>query len=109
MDNNSGCSINDKMHDRIHNPITYDIVDLGKVNGIFRADTHHMESKKFHEISKMVFTSKWGTMNHQCWDEYTVNTAELNQATNRQSMLYPYFESKFAMNNRNYNYIHGNS
>lgn len=107
--NPNGCSIGDKMHERVHNPLDYDIVDYNKINGFFRADTHHLESKKYHEISKIVFASKWGAMNHQAWDEHTRATAELRQYTDRQGMMYPYFEGVFAIGNPNYNYHENNN
>jgi hypothetical protein len=90
-------SINDKMHQRFFNKIDFNILDYSKQSGFDRCDEFHHASLKYHELSRDIFRLKWGELSPQNWKEEI--ECELK---NQQFIMYPYFESKFAIGNANY-------
>ena len=57
--NVDGCSINDYRHGRVNNGEINNIIKHTK-SGYDRGDVFHIESKKYHQISRNVFIQKWG-------------------------------------------------
>jgi hypothetical protein len=97
-------SINDGYHFRVNNPLDNTIITVVK-SGYHRLEEYHMESHKYHYISRIVFNTKWGVD--------PVNTAEsvntwadsvkkLNPII-PSFMYYPYFEKDVeTLNQQNY-------
>jgi hypothetical protein len=90
------CTINDKRHWREHNPIETGVI-VPYNTGWDREDVHHRASIKYHGISNVIFMLKYNNASHMHWDEGWVYEMHYPQ-----SMMYPYFEDKFAINNPNY-------
>jgi hypothetical protein len=86
-------TINDEFHNRIHNPVINDVIE-DVPNGFNRDDEIHLESRKYHNISRQLFSYKWNVIlpineDPNNWNDY-VKTIKICP---RQYMFYPYFES----------------
>ena len=99
--NRERSSINDPKHKRVHNKIDNCIIlDDDRLIGGMRQDPLHLESTKYHSISKSVLIRKWGEESEKSWDINFFNTLSYSNIPN--SILYPYFECDIDLNGKNY-------
>ncbi len=97
--NKAGSSITDRMHEREHNPLNYDILDYDKQGGFTRNDKHHMASLNHHKVSRAIFEHKWGKIMTQGWKKGFFQQPFTMESP--QYVMYPYFEDKI-LPNKNY-------
>lgn len=90
--NKDGCSINDGKHLRNHNTIVNTIIKH-TISGHDRGDESHLESKKYHTISEMVYTKKWGeTPYNHATNGWNYENLSIISPKIESFIYYPYFE-----------------
>ena len=92
------CSINDYRHRRVHNS-ELNSITKHIISGHDRGEISHMESKKYHNISKEIYIKKWGhtpiilkTDN----DWWNINKLKNLSPLVDSYIFYPYFEKKIT-------------
>ena len=99
--NKDKSSINDRKHRRINNSIGDKFIDFGDyLIGGMRNDKRHLDSVKYHEISKNILINKWGqeSMN---WNLEYLNG--ISKSNIQNYIYYPYFEKDvYDLKEKNY-------
>jgi hypothetical protein len=103
--NTKGCSINDYKHQRVHNTEFNNIIKHTE-SGYERNDEFHLESKKFHNISERVYTSKWGeTPYNHATNGWNYEKLKNLKPIINSFLYYPYFEKDILfLEKQNYIY-----
>jgi hypothetical protein len=94
--NTDFCSINDSYHGRVHNSCDNSIVK-NTTSGHDRGEISHMESKKYHDISKNVYNKKWG---HPPSDWLNISELKNLHPLIDSYIMYPFFEKKVETLNK---------
>jgi hypothetical protein len=90
--NTENCSINDNMHNRIHNSEITSIIKNTNT-GHARGDQSHLDSLKYHNISEKIYLSKWATSPlYLNPNEWTYEKLKSLSQIIPSYIHYPYFE-----------------
>lgn len=102
---NESVSINDYFHKRVWNGINTNLIIQKTITGFLRGDGAHLNSFKYHRITKQLFIKKWG-FDPEGYSDWNYETLK-NLTPNFESfILYPYFESLIDENTlKKLNYI----
>lgn len=106
--NREKISINDPKHARVFCPIQNKIInESDNLIGGMRNDPRHLDSIKYHSISRNILRLKWGNtidnLNKQTgWVEELKYLSTINESKIPNFIYYPYFEKDIDLTNKNY-------
>jgi hypothetical protein len=106
--NRNRISINDPKHARVYCPIdNFIISDSDEFIGGMRRDPRHIDSVKYHGISRSVLLAKWGNSIDRLstdigWDHELEYLSTLTASRIPNFVYYPYFEKDIDLAGKNY-------